>query len=368
MFNKERQSQTFKFRKTVVERLEKALEFLNGKGHELSKTSLLEQAIEDLPLSDEQLESRKCKDKPTVPPLNKIYSALQERRPLSRMDLEFMAEEAKEAIKLRHGELTYQPLLVAMHDAFATVWHHGGAKKAPQREGLDNYYKGNLVRQLGTLRESIEASRKVFQDPAFRGPPEFPARNLGVAARKEPFIELERINAELHPILKIVLQGAIRNHYVKSHQTFQPVALEEPDSAEYFAKHSKSESIVSGNFRLDVLWDHSTAGGELTLNTGTHTPTIRCGNFVVLMDLMILLDNISLGGPGGTRGPFTLELMSQWSTSNGAVFQFKTQGAHLRFMLSDSDLEALSDISKRFWNPPGVLQKMEHLTWLYGMG
>ncbi|MES9240251.1 hypothetical protein ABEQ93_12150 [Cutibacterium acnes] len=191
---------------------------------------------------------------------------------------------------------------------------------------------------------------------------------MGVAARKEPFIELDRINAELHPILKIVLQGAIRNHNAKSQQTFQPVALEEPDSAEYFEKHSKSESLVSGNFRLDVLWDHSTAGGELTLNTGAHTPTIRCGNFVVLMDLMILLENLSKGGPGGTRGPFTLEVMSQWSSSNGAAFQFKTQGAHLRFMLSDSDLEALSDISKRFWNPPGVFQKMEHLTWLYGMG
>lgn len=368
MFSKERQSQTFKFKKSVVDRLEKALEFLNGKGHELSKTSLLEQAIEELPLSDEQLESRKNKDKPTVPPLNKVYSALQAGRPISRTDLEFMAEEARGAIKLRHGELTYQPLLVAMHDAFATVWHHGGAKKAPQREGLDSYYKGNLVRQLGTLEESIKASREVFQDPAFRGPPEFPARNLGVAARKEPFIELDKINAELHPILKIVLQGAIRNHYAKSQQTFQPIAIEEPDSTEYFEKHSRTESLVSGIFRLDVLWDHSTAGGELTLNTGAHTPIIRCGNFVVLMDLLILLDNISRGGPGGTRGPFTLEVMSQWSSSNGAAFQFKTQGAHLRLMLSDPDLEALSDISKRFWNSPGVFQKMEHLTWLYGMG
>lgn len=368
MFNKERQSQTFKFKKSVVDRLEKALEFLNGKGHELSKTSLLEQAIEDLPVSDDQLESRNNKDKPTVPPLNKIYSALQEGRPMSRMDLEFIAEEARAALKVRHGELTYQPLLVAMHDAFTTVWHHGGVKMAPQREGLDSYYKGNLVRQLGTLEESIKASREIFQDPAFRGSPEFPARNLGVAARKEPFVELDRINTELHPTLKTVMQGAIRNHYVKSQNTFQPVPTEEPDSAEYFEKHSKTESLVSGIFRLDVLWDHSTAGGELTLNTGAHTPIIRCGNFVVLMDLLILLDNISRGGPGGTRGPFTLEVMSQWSTSNGAAFQFRTQGAHLRFMLSDSDLEALADISKRFWNPPGVFQKMEHLTWLYGMG
>lgn len=308
------------------------------------------------------------KGKPKVQQLSKIYSKVELGQPLSNMDLEFIAGEAKEALDFRRGELTYQPLLLAMLDAFAMIWGEIQTKATPQREDFDRFYKGNLITKRSTLEESIAASRQSIQAPSFAGRSELAARNLVFAARMEPLLELEKLPADFNPILKTIMQGAIRNHCIKSQTVFQPVPTEEPDSAEYFEKHSKTASLVSGNSRLDVSWDHSTAGGELTLNLDSQTSIIRCDNFVILMDLMILLDNISMGGPGGTRGPFTLEVMLPRSGPNGAAFQFRNQGTQISFMLKESDLDALSDISKRFWNPSGVCQKMQHLAWLYGMG
>lgn len=367
MFNKEKNSKTFKFKSIASERLEASVAFLKSRGYDFNLTTLLEKKIEELPTNDQELEAIKEGAQAPLDPLLRIYARLKLVQSISRTDLEFLAVQAREAIKGRQGDLVFQPLLLAMHDAFSKTWETAGNKASPQRDGFDSYYKGNLVRQKQDLEESIKESRQVFVDPSFRGSPEFPCRNLAFAASKEPFLDLKKVTLEARFELETILKGAIRNRYSKTQETFQPQVDGEPECGEYFEKHSKTETLSAGIFRLDVLWDHSTAGGELTLNLGKYQPIIRCSNFIVLLDLMLVLQNIGLGGPGGSRGPFVIEKNSDWSGSAGAIFQYKCPGSHIRLSLSDEDLKSLKTISDGFWETPGVFQHLDHLTWLYGL-
>lgn len=367
MFNKEKNAKSFKFKTIASQRLEASVAFLKSKGYDFNLTTLLEKKIEELPTNDQELEAMKEAAQQPLNPLFKIYAQLKLAQPLSRSDLELLAVEGREAVKNRQDELVFQPLLLAMHDVFSTAWKTAGNKSSPQRDGFDSYYKGNLVRQRQGLEESIIESRHVFVDPSFRGSPEFPCRNLAYAARREPFLDLRKITSEARFALETILKAAIRNQYTKTQETFQAQVDDEPDCATYFEKHSKTETLSAGIFRLDVLWDHSTAGGELTLNLGKHQPIIRCGNFIVLLDLMLLLQNIASGGPGGSRGPFLIETNSYWSGPTGATFQYKCSGSHIRFSLSDEDLNSLKTISDSFWETPGVFQRLDHLTWMYGL-
>jgi hypothetical protein len=367
MFKKEWQSQTFKLRKEIVEHLEAATAFFKSQGHDVNKTTLVSKKIVELPTTKKELEAQKSSSQPPSNPLLRIYKQLKTGEALSRFELELIAEEARASMTTKSGELVYAPLLLAMHDAFATALKSCGLRESPSRDGYERYYKGNLVRQQGTVEESIVESRKIFAAPDFQGSPDFPGRNLSFAARNEPFLDLKTVTSDAKIELETILKGAIRNQYLKTQQPFEPETSVEPSAEEYFGKHSQSESVSAGIFRLDVIWDHSTGGCELTLKTGTYQPTIRCGNFVVMMDLMLLIQNVALGGDGGTRGPFVLEKNSNWSSSTGAVFQFKAPGAHIRFSLSDDELNDLISISNGFWGNPGIFHRLENLSWLYGM-
>lgn len=239
--------------------------------------------------------------------------------------------------------------------------------RAQDPEGLDAYYKGNLVEKSGDLFSSIEASITRFLDPKFAGSTDFPLRNLQVALRDEPALDPIGLGKAAAPYLPSLFKLAIRNHFKKSGNLFVDPDTPNPKPEQYWSEVYQSNTVSEGSFALQWGRDHTTAGLTITIRSTTVETDIVCRSYPAMMDWLYLIENTLLGGTGGSRGDFTFELNTGFTAKTGGAFvTIGKDSGYSKLWLPETLLTELQNATSAMLSDPKINDAKNQLCWIYG--
>ena len=359
----------FKLSMEAVGHLDAAIAYFKNAGHKATKTDLVERAIFTIPTNDDQQnEGRRSDRSKPVPPLLSAFRSWRNGQPLSRSQMLFLSEAAHAAIKQNQGFYNHEYVADLLRAFKAVLTVKPKARFSEETNSLTSYYLSNLVeKREGGLDASLNATITRIMEPTFAGSADFPARNLVVALRDEPPLDENKLNSELAPYLNTIFKLAIRQNWVETGNLFLDPDQAEPSGSEYWSKIHKSKHFEIDQFSLNWNADHKTAGGMLSSRTDSLNFTIELRSFPALCDFFALIQNLSRGGPGGTREGITLEKNpGLGEPEGGAQLVIGREMARVSFWLSENQLQALLELGRLVLSDSEVTSASDRLCWVYG--
>ncbi len=307
----------------------------------MTKTDLVERAIQMLATSDDEVRGKTVSREQPVPPLLQAYRSWKAGEILTRGQYLQLAQSVHTGYK-RHAGLINTRYLIDMLKATQAIV----ALRRPQNiaydlEQLDSHYCSCLYEKRATLSDSFSATIERVQQIDFGAIPEIPVRALVSALRDEPPVDDRLLDEALRPYQESLFRLAIRGYWIETGKQFLDPDVAEPSPSRYWADCYVSKDFAHQDFRLEWGADHNTSGLMVRADLQESSAVYEFRSFVDVTDFLCLSNNLILGGSGGERGGLFFAKVLDMPAENCVEFKVSNGGSRMGFRLSDRALKGL---------------------------
>ena len=356
----------FKLAASTVARLEAAQAYSERLGQKMTKTDLVERAIQMLATSDDEVRGKSAFREQPVPPLLQAYRAWKVEDVLTRGQYLHLAQSAHTLYKRHSGLINPKYLVDVIKAAQAVVGLRRQKSVVFDYEQLDSYYYGCLYERRSTLSDSFAASIERVQQTDFAAAAELPVRVLVAALRDEPPVDDRLLNNALQPFHESLFRLAIRCYWLETGKHFLDPDVDEPSPANYWADYYRSKDFGSQDLRLEWGADHRTTGLKLKAEVGESAAVYEFHTFIDVTDFLCLSNNLILGGPGGERGALLFARSSDLDCDDRVEFKVGLRGSRMGFKLSNLALRSVLDCVTELQSDDDFVVSYKSLAEIYG--
>lgn len=356
----------FKFSASTTARLEDAQAFSESRGRKMTKTELVERAIQMLATSEGDIHGGQLHRKEPLPMLMQAFSDWKAGSVLSREQYLHLSQYAHAIYKRHHGLFNKTYLIDLLMAARSIIALRTTSALAHNVDALDRYYTGCLYERRAQIMDSFTATIECIKGVDFVGSPELPARTLMTALRDEPPIDEQKLHEALAPFRESLFRLAIRNYLLDTGKTFDlPTQQQEQSTISYWGDSYYAKDLAEGNIQLEVSASLTTFGLILK-DLSTSSVMLKCSSFIDVGDFLCLANNLSDGGFGGNRGCMLFEKATGAEEGFCADLSVICDGKSLGYMLTDNSLKALFSCVSSLISDEKFISRYALLAQLYG--
>lgn len=332
----------FKLNTSAVSRLEAAQAYSERLGQKMTKTDLVERAIQMLATSDDEVRGKTASREQPVPPLLQAYRSWKAGARLSRSQYLQLAQSAHVSYKRHVGMINAKYLADMLRATHAVISLRKPQSIAYDLESLDSHYRSCLFEKRANILDSFAATIDRVMQVDFGAVPELPIRALVSALRDEPPVDEAALDEAFKPYLDSLFRLAIRSYWFETGKQFIDSDLVgQLTPSQYWSDCYISKDFVHQEFRLEWGADHTTTGLVVKMNIQELSAVYEFRSFIDVTDFLCLAKSLTLGGSGGERG--ALVFAKGLDDGGGSCVDFRVgQGSsRMGFKLSNKALDGL---------------------------
>jgi hypothetical protein len=282
---------------------------------------------------------------------------------LSRAEWYFVADKVNQTYRdLPEGIETLDPDLIAANlRAFsALIALRDETYPSLRGQEADRYYYGNMgysyidTSSIGySISGHVDAAVSGFVRPHF-GSGDFPSRNLLVALRDEPDVDVSKLNYALKPFLKPLLMVALRGYWLKEKR---PLVQAKESQYPFITLPKKSNA----HFHLSPLAEKN--GISCAIEPVNHHYVFALNNYVEISDFSTLFSTVENGREHARVPGFTLSKIGFRTSSN---YAYILGSGRWRHFFSEEEFESIKALMNDFTSDLAVESHLKSLEMVYG--
>lgn len=368
---------TFRPGTVLLERLNQVKDLLGVGASDLAREAM-EKGLEKLLVDKQNAPDREAFLQLQCNLRGSLFTLLRKaaaQQNLSRPEWGFLAFLVNEAYDRYHAnsDVICRDLLVANLRAFAAFISLRNIEYPHLAKCRENgYYYGNMsfswaahYRETLDIPEYVEACIIGLPEYPSSGAGAFSSRNLDVALRDEPGIDLVKLNSTLRPFLNDLLQIALRGYWVIHKETL--VTLKDHTDG---SKKTESEfnmpvfvylkSVSNEHFAISPYADEVSLSGAI--ESKKHPFVFALNNYAELMDFIALTERIGPEQRHVKMPGIELDMVNFSAGSKPDRYMMGT--GRWRHFFEQDEFDALKDVLRRFVSDGETkahLQKMESI-------
>tara|TARA_R110001592_G_scaffold333666_1_gene617541 strand:+ start:63 stop:1160 length:1098 start_codon:yes stop_codon:yes gene_type:complete len=357
----------FKLNTSAARRLEAAQAYSERLGQKMTKTDLVERAIQMLATSDDEVRGITTSREQPVPPLLQTYRDWKAGNRISRIQYLQLAQSAHVSYKRHAGMINSKYLIDMLQAAHAIVALRKPDNIAYDLESLDSHYRSCLYEKRATILDSFSATIERVQQVDFGAAPELPLRVLVSALRDEPPTDEFALDDAFKPYQESLFRLAIRGYWVETSKLFvDPDLAEQPSPSRYWSDCNVSKDFAHQDFRLEWGADHSSTGLRVKAGLGALPTFYEFRTFIDVTDFLCLATNLALGGSGGERGALVFAKGLDGESRSYVDFRVGQGGSRMGLRLNNEALKGLLECVSALVADEDFVARYKVLAEIYG--
>lgn len=296
---------------------------------------------------------------------------------LSRPEWGLLAHLVNEAYDRVHNQadVISRDLLAANLQAFAAFINLRNAEyphMAKMQE--DGYYYGNMSfswakrdRSRSDIPAYVKTCIQGLPDHPSSGAGAFCSRNLDVALRDEPGIDLIKLNTALRPYLRALLHVALRGYWINNKEAIvttqdHPDGRRKTETELQMSNFVHLKNVSNEYFVVSPYADEVTLSG--VIESKTHPFVFALNHYVELMDFIALTERISPEQRHVKMPGIELNVVN-FSTSS-KPYRYIMATGRWRHFFEQHEFQALREVLQRFVADEETRAHIQKMEAIYG--